>query len=145
MARVALRDDTIGGHPVRAGTVVIVSQWVVHRDPRYFAAPETFEPDRWAGDAARRLPRYAYFPFGGGPRGCIGSRFAVLEAVLLLAAISQRFRMIPVPGHAVVPRPTITLRPTDGVRMQLRARSGVNEAGSGGARLDVPRSRSEAG
>jgi cytochrome P450 len=126
MARIALRDDTIGGHPVSAGTVVIVSQWVVHRDPRYFAAPETFEPDRWAGDAARRLPRYAYFPFGGGPRGCIGSRFAVMEAVLLLAAISQRFRLISVPGHAVVPRPTITLRPTDGVRMQLRARSVEN-------------------
>jgi cytochrome P450 len=123
MARVALRDDELGGYPIRGGTVVIVSPWVMHRDPRYFAAPESFDPERWAGDALKQLPRYAYFPFGGGPRGCIGSRFATQEAVLLLATIAQRFRLTPVPGHEVVPVPSITLRPAHGVPMVLHGRT----------------------
>jgi cytochrome P450 len=87
MARVALRDDEIGGYAIRGGTVVIVSPWVAHRDPRYYSAPEAFDPDRWADEAMKQLPRYSYFPFGGGPRGCIGSRFATQEAVLLLATM----------------------------------------------------------
>ena len=123
MARVALGDDELGGHEIRGGTVVIVSPWVMHRDPRYFTAPEAFNPDRWADEAMRQLPRYAYFPFGGGPRGCIGSRFATQEAVLLLATIAQRFRLTPVPGHQVVPVPSITLRPAHGVRMVLHERT----------------------
>jgi cytochrome P450 len=124
MARVALRDDELGGHAIRGGTVVIVSPWVMHRDPRYYAAPEAFEPDRWADEAMKHLPRYAYFPFGGGPRGCIGSRFATQEAVLLLATIAQRYRLTPVPGQKVVPVPSITLRPSNGVPMVVRARVG---------------------
>jgi cytochrome P450 len=126
MARVALRDDELGGYAIRGGTVVIVSPWVMHRDPRYYAEPESFEPDRWAGGAEKRLPRYAYFPFGGGPRGCIGSRFALQEAVLLLATMAQRFRLTLVPGHEVVPVPSITLRPANGVRMVVHARSRVD-------------------
>jgi cytochrome P450 len=103
--------------------VVIVSPWVTHRDPRYYDKPESFEPDRWADGAEKRLPRYAFFPFGGGPRGCIGSRFALQEAVLLLATTAQRFRLTPVPGQEVVPVPSITLRPANGVRMVVHARS----------------------
>jgi cytochrome P450 len=122
MARVALRDDHLAGHAIRGGTVVIVSPWVMHRDPRYFVEPERFEPDRWADGAEKRLPRYAYFPFGGGPRGCIGSRFALQEAVLLLATIARRFHLTPVPGHEVVPVPSITLRPANGVPMVVHAR-----------------------
>jgi cytochrome P450 len=125
MARVALRDDELGGYAIRGGTVVIVSPWVMHRDPRYYTEPENFEPDRWADGAEKRLPRYAYFPFGGGPRGCIGSRFALQEAVLLLATIAQRFRLTAVPGHEVVPVPSITLRPSSGVRMVVHARSRI--------------------
>jgi cytochrome P450 len=123
MLRVALRDDELGGHAIRGGTVVIVSPWVMHRDPRYYVEPEAFEPDRWADGAAKRLPRYAFFPFGGGPRGCIGSRFALQEAVLLLATMAQRFRLTPVPGHEVVPVPSITLRPANGVPMVVQARA----------------------
>jgi cytochrome P450 len=129
MARVALRDDELGGHRIRGGTVVIVSPYVMHRDARYFTAPDSFMPDRWADDAEKRLPRYAYFPFGGGPRGCIGSRFALMEGVLLLATVAQRFRMTPEVGHEVVPVPSITLRPANGVRMVVRARTGGEASG----------------
>lgn len=122
MARVALRDDEIGGYAIRGGTVVIVSPWVAHRDPRYYSAPEAFDPDRWADEAMKQLPRYSYFPFGGGPRGCIGSRFATQEAVLLLATIAQRFRLAPVAGEKVVPVPSITLRPSNAVPMVVRSR-----------------------
>src|SRR3954447_3709751 len=73
MAREARRDCAIGGDRVRRGTTILVSQWVMHRDPRYFDGPDTFSPDRWSGELAKRLPRYAYFPFGGGQRMCIGS------------------------------------------------------------------------
>jgi cytochrome P450 len=123
MARVALRDDELAGVAIRGGTVVVVSPWVVHRDPRYYAEPEEFAPNRWADGAEKRLPRYAFFPFGGGPRGCIGSRFALQEAVLLLATVARRFRLTSVPGHEVVPVPSITLRPANGVRMVVHARS----------------------
>jgi cytochrome P450 len=99
-----------------------MSQWVLHRDPRYYAGPEIFDPSRWAGGLAKHLPPFAYLPFGGGPRRCIGSGFAMTEAVLLLAMIAQRFRMTLSPGHPVTPWPTITLRPKHGIRMVLHAR-----------------------
>lgn len=81
-----------------------------------------FRPERWADDRARRLPRYAYFPFGGGPRQCIGNAFATMEAVLLLATMAQRFRLTMVPGQRVTPTPYITLRPEPGIRMRLARR-----------------------
>ena len=122
LARVAVQDCELGGHRVPAGTIVMMSPWVVQRDPRYFARPEAFDPDRWADGLARRLPRYAYFPFGGGPRACIGTGFAMTEAVLLLATIARRFRTAPVRGHPVVPRASITVRPQHGVPMVLHRR-----------------------
>ncbi len=122
MARVALGDDELGGHAIRGGTVVIVSPWVMHRHPNYWNAPEAFEPDRWADEGIKNLPRYAYFPFGGGPRGCIGARFATQEAVLLLATIAQQFQLAPVPGQKVVPVPSITLRPSNAVPMTVWVR-----------------------
>src|SRR5262249_40983593 len=79
--------------PVTPGLILILPTWVVHRDSRWFDDPEAFRPERWAGDLARRLPRFAYFPFGGGPRQSIGNAFATMEAVLLLATIAQRFRL----------------------------------------------------
>jgi cytochrome P450 len=99
-----------------------MSPWVVQRDPRFFPRPAAFEPERWADGMARTLPRYAYFPFGGGPRVCIGSGFAMTEGVLLLATIARRFRASPVPGHPVTPRASITLRPEHGVPMVLHRR-----------------------
>jgi cytochrome P450 len=100
-----------------------MSQWVLHRDPRFFDEPETFRPERWANGLARRIPRYAYFPFGGGPRICIGNMFAQIEAVLLLATIARRFRLSLVPGAVVRPLPTMTLRPDGGVPVMVHERS----------------------
>ena len=96
--------------------------WVVQRDARWFDEPETFRPERWANDAARRLPRFAYFPFGGGPRQCIGNTFATMEAILILATIAQRFRLALVPGQRVTAMPYITLRPEPGIRMRVERR-----------------------
>ena len=120
--REALADCEIGGYPIAAGSTIFIAPWVMHRDPRYFDQPLEFIPTRWAADAAKRLPRFAYFPFGGGPRVCIGNRFAMMEAVLLLACIARRFRLTLDPACRLVPFPSITLRPANGVRMTLASR-----------------------
>jgi cytochrome P450 len=99
-----------------------MSQWVVQRDHRWFEAPDVFRPDRWEHDLAKRLPRYAYFPFGGGPRLCIGNTFALMEATLLLATIAQRFRFTLAPRASVTPMLSVTLRPAHGIAMILSAR-----------------------
>jgi cytochrome P450 len=112
----------IGGYPVAKGTILVLSQWVVHRDPRFFERPDAFEPERWEDGLAKRLPRFAYFPFGGGPRQCIGNSFALMEAHLLLATIAQRFRLEVPPDHEVVPGPAATLRPKGGVPVTLHQR-----------------------
>ncbi len=121
-SRETLEPCVIGGYPVARGTVLVLSQWVVHRDPRFFERPDAFEPERWADGLARRLPRFAYFPFGGGPRQCIGSTFAMMEATLLLATIAQRFRLEVPPDHQVIPWPAVTLRPKGGIPATLHQR-----------------------
>jgi cytochrome P450 len=123
LGRQAVRATEVAGHAVPPGTIVILPTCIVHRDARWFEEPEAFRPERWAGDLARRLPRFAYFPFGGGPRQCIGNAFAQMEAVLLLAAIAQRFRLDLAPGPRAKPTPYVTLRPEPGPRMQLLART----------------------
>ena len=122
-ARVAVRDCEIGGYPVRAGTSIAMSQWVMHRDARYFHRPDEFIPDRWTDEFVRQLPRFAFFPFGGGPRVCIGSSFAMMEAVLLLATIAQQFRLALAPGYSVALWPTVTLHPRYGMPMVITRRS----------------------
>jgi len=122
MARLAIEDAEIGGYKIRKGCGVSLSQWVVHRDPRWYESPEEFRPERWEGDLLKRLPRFAYFPFGGGPRQCIGNSFALMEAALLLATIAQKFRLGLVPGQVVVPLASITLRPRHGIRVSMEAR-----------------------
>jgi cytochrome P450 len=94
----------------------------VHRDPRWYESPNEFRPERWEGDLLKRLPRFAYFPFGGGPRQCIGNTFAFMETALILATIAQKFRLRLVPGHTVVPIASITLRPRHGIRVTLEKR-----------------------
>ncbi|HZC66281.1 MAG TPA: cytochrome P450 [Candidatus Dormibacteraeota bacterium] len=121
-ARVAMEDHEIGGYHVPKGTGVSLTQWTMHRDPRWFTDPEVFRPERWEDGLAKRLPRFAYFPFGGGPRQCIGNTFALMEATLVLATIAQKFRFRLVAGHPVVPLPSITLRPRHGIRAFLEAR-----------------------
>jgi cytochrome P450 len=122
MARLAVEDHEVAGYPVTKGMGVAMAQWVVHRDPRWYDAPEEFRPERWQGDLLKRLPRFAYFPFGGGPRQCIGNTFALMEAALLLATIAQKFRLRLVANHPVVPLASITLRPRHGVRVTLEQR-----------------------
>ena len=123
MGREAVNDCEIGGYPIRAGTTIYMSQWVVHRDPRFFERPEEFQPERWTDEFARQLPRFAYFPFGGGPRICIGNRFAMMEAIFIIATTVQRFRLEGQSERPVIPFPSITLRPTDGVWAKPQGRA----------------------
>ncbi|HEV2195195.1 MAG TPA: cytochrome P450 [Candidatus Acidoferrum sp.] len=124
LARIVVEDHELGGYPVKKGMGVAMAQWVVHRDTRWYDTPEEFRPGRWDGDFAKRIPRFAYFPFGGGPRQCIGNAFALMEATLILATIAQKYRMHLVPEHPVVPLASITLRPRYGVRVVLESRKG---------------------
>lgn len=122
IGRQPVEDCEIGGYRVPAGTHLLMCQWLMHRDPRYFERPTEFYPERWADGLALRLPRYAYFPFGGGPRLCIGNSFAMMEAVLLLATIARRYQLTLVPDHPVSPWPSITLRPRYGMKMTISRR-----------------------
>ena len=124
-ARLAVEDHEIAGYPVKKGMGVAMAQWVVHRDPRWYDAPEEFRPERWENDLMRRLPRFAYFPFGGGARQCIGNAFALMEATLILSTIARKFHLRLVPGHPVVPLASITLRPRHGVRITLESRKTI--------------------
>jgi cytochrome P450 len=122
MARQALTDVEIGGYRFSPGAEFVMSPWVLHRDPRNFEAPEAFRPERWQDDLAQRLPRFAYFPFGGGPRVCIGNRFAMMEAKLVLANALQRFRFEVTPQTELTLLPSVTLRPRHGLRLRLTVR-----------------------
>jgi cytochrome P450 len=105
---------------------VLFSPWATHRDGRFFPEPDAFRPERWLDGLAQRLPRFAYYPFGGGPRQCIGNMFALVEGALLLAAIAQRHRLTLVPGQTIKPVPTSTLRPDRPVMMQLSVSAAAN-------------------
>jgi cytochrome P450 len=123
--RQALRTMELGGFRIEAGTNVILSQWLTHRDGRFFERPLEFAPDRWTPEFERSLPHYAYFPFGGGPRVCIGNNFAQLEAALLIATIASRYRMRLVPGQNVQPVASLTLRPGPSLRMICERRPSI--------------------
>jgi cytochrome P450 len=123
MARLAAEEHEIAGYPVRPGYGVAFAQWVIHRDARWFDAPLEFHPERWANGLAKQLPRFAYFPFGGGPRQCIGNTFALMEASVVLATVGQRFRFALAPDHRVTPLASITLRPKNGIQVRLAARN----------------------
>jgi cytochrome P450 len=117
VGREALEEVEIGGFRVPKGSQVFAFQWVTHRDGRYFDNPDSFDPERWTADRTERLPKYAYFPFGGGPRQCIGNYFAMMEIVLVLAAIGQRFKFSLVPDHKVELLPVLSLRPKNGIKV----------------------------
>ena len=113
----------LDGYHVKAGTQVMVSQWVTHRDPRYFADPASFLPEIWTAQVSGRPHRCAYFPFGAGPRICIGRTFATMEAILILATIAPKFQFRTAPGYSVTPSPLLTLRPQGGLKMTIAARN----------------------
>jgi cytochrome P450 len=121
--RQAGEDVEVGGYVLPKGAQILLSQWIVHRDPRWFPNPEGFDPDRWLPERTKDLPRYAYFPFGGGPRVCIGNHFAMMEATLLLAVILQRYRIELLPGQRLELKASVTLRQAGpGLRVRLAAR-----------------------
>lgn len=122
IGRRALQDVALGGYTIPARAVVVLCPYVAHRDPRFWPEPGVFRPERWTPECAAARPKFAYFPFGGGPRVCIGESFAWMEGTLILAAIAQRWRLRLVPGHPVEPLPRITLRPKHGLRMVPEAR-----------------------
>jgi cytochrome P450 len=119
LGREALVSCEIGGYRIAAGTTIFMSPWVTQRDPRWFDDPLEFRPARWDNGFAKRLPRLSYMPFGGGPRICIGNRFAIMEAVLILATVAQHYRLELISDKPIEPSPSITLRPKGCVRVKL--------------------------
>lgn len=123
LARTAIAPFTIANYDFPAGETVLMSQWVMHRDSRYYDEPDAFRPERWLDGLADRLPPGAYFPFGDGPRRCIGQGFAMLESALVIASLAQRFQFRLAPGRPVEPEPLVTLRPKHGIAMTIHFRS----------------------
>jgi cytochrome P450 len=122
VVREGLHEDDIDGRRLPPKIIVALYAYVTHRDPAYWDEPERFKPERFLPGADAGRPKFAYFPFGGGPRVCIGNTFALTEGPLILAALAQRFRLEPVPGAEVVADTTFTLRPKTGVKMILHRR-----------------------
>ncbi len=122
VGRLALEDYELGDWHIPAGSVLLMSTWVTHRDPRFWPDPERFDPERWTPEARDSRPKFSYYPFGGGARLCIGERFAWMEGSLVLASIAQKWRPRLAPGHRVEPQPLITLRPRYGMKMILEER-----------------------
>jgi cytochrome P450 len=117
--RAPIADDEVDGYRLRAGTMIFLCPYVTHRHPEFWDDPEGFDPERFTEGRSAGRPRYAWFPFGGGPRQCIGAPFALLEMQLVVAMVAQRFRLTLVPGHPVALEPMVTLRPRHGMLMTL--------------------------
>ena len=122
IGRRALNDYRINGYHVPARSIILMSQYVMHHNSAYFPDPDRFDPERWTPEARETRPKFSYFPFGGGPRLCIGEHFAWMEGVLVMATLAQKWRMRLVPGHPVEMQPIVTLRPKHGMQMKLERR-----------------------
>ena len=120
--RRAIRECRIGDCTIPAGSVVILSQYVTHRDPRWFPNPDAFDPERWTVEARSARPRFSYFPFSAGSRACLGEAFAGVEGVLCLVALAQKWRLRLVPGHPIALQPQLTLRARNGIKMRIESR-----------------------
>jgi len=123
VGRWSLEDHSFGPYEIPRHSVVLTSQWIMHRDPRFYPDPERFDPERWRPEARAARPKFSYFPFGGGNRVCIGEGFAWMEGVLILATLAQQWRMRVVPGYRPDLWPVITLRPRHGMPMILQHRA----------------------
>jgi len=119
-SREAQEDIQLGGYTIPKGSVVMMVIYVLHHDPKLWIEPERFMPERFSPENEANIPKYAYFPFGGGPRVCIGNQFAMMEAQLVLATILQRYRVELVAGQAVKMQPLITLRPKPDIQMRIK-------------------------
>jgi len=119
LGRQAIYDYNLDGYVIPAKSIILMSQYVMHRNPKYFPEPDLFYPERWTRENRIELPRFSYFPFGGGIRGCIGEAFAWMEGILIVATVCRRWRMLHEPNHKVELKPLITLRPKYGMKMQL--------------------------
>jgi cytochrome P450 len=122
IGRRALNDYQIDRYRIPARSILLMSQYVMHHDERYFPDPFKFDPQRWTPEAKELRPQFSYFPFGGGPRLCIGENFAWMEGSLVMATIAQRWKMRMVQGHRVEMQPLVTLRPKYGMKMTLEQR-----------------------
>jgi cytochrome P450 len=120
IARSALRDTSIDGFAVRKDEIVFIAPWLLHRDPRLFEDPLRFDPDRFLPDREARLPRFAYMPFGGGKRICIGNQFALMEGQIILSTIAQHVSMESASQRPIEVQPLLTLRPKNGVPVKIR-------------------------
>ncbi|HKT81820.1 MAG TPA: cytochrome P450 [Vicinamibacterales bacterium] len=123
IGRRSIEPYSLAGYEVPVGSILVISPWILHRDQRFFPDPESFRPDRWTPEFKQSLPPFAYVPFGGGARRCIGESFAWMELVLVLATIAQRWRLEAVADHPVIPQPVVTLRMKHGLRVTLRQRT----------------------
>jgi cytochrome P450 len=121
--RRALCEQEIGGCVIPAGAVVLMPTFLMNRDERFFPDPLRFDPERFAPEAVAGRPRHAFLLFGGGPRQCIGNAFALLEGVLIVSVLAQRWRLQLAPGHAVTAQATVTLRPRGGLPMTVERRA----------------------
>jgi cytochrome P450 len=124
-SRQTVEEVTINGQPIEKGKIVLLNFWSMHRDPRYFKDPETFDPERFSAERESEIPKHAYLPFGAGPRVCIGNAFAMMEARLVLATLAQRYTLLLAPDQVVQPARFFTLRPKYGMQMVIHARETV--------------------
>ena len=129
--RQAVTADELGGHPIEPGAIVGLCPYVLHRHPDHWENPEGFDPERFRPERAEKRARYAYLPFGGGPRTCVGNHFAMMEAQILLSMIVREHRLELEPSHPVVLDPVITLRPKHGIKVRRRPRTAVQASASG--------------
>jgi cytochrome P450 len=121
ISRKAITADELQGYPIAANSMIMISPYAVHRHPALWEEPERFDPERFTPERSAARPAYAYFPFGGGPRVCIGNHFAMMEAQLVLSTVAQRYRLRLIPGHPVEPQMVVTLRPRSGLPMTIHA------------------------
>jgi len=127
ITRQSIETDRIQGYQIPPRSLIILSPYTIHRHPEYWVEPDRFDPDRFTAENANKTPRYAYIPFGGGPRLCIGNQFALLEGQLLLAMIAQRFRLDLAPGQEVVPEALVTIRPRNGLPLRTTVRQTLKQ------------------
>ena len=127
LGRRVLKDYDVGGYVVPANSIVLMSQWVMHHDSRYYPDPFKFDPERWTTEEREARPKFSYFPFGGGPRVCIGEQFAWMEGALLIATIAQQWKLRLASDQRVEPKAMITLRPKYGMRMVVEARNNTSD------------------